>query len=370
MRRLTPRYKQWLRFRARNEARRKGHRGVWKIALIATQFGERLARVRTDDVLPPILCLERELEQTVGFVYDLRVRTSKLPSALIRRQMVKHRGRIGWVRDYQDFKSLKEISLGAALLLAAEYDRARILGGFPLATVDLRGWDPKVYETLRMLRFFDLLNLPQQPPEEPLEGFYVEPLASEMAANSQPAIDRIIALFEKAGGDMRLRLALCGAVVDALENVRDHAYPQDAFVDVKHVPKWWFTGAAYKGDRSLVLAVYDQGISIPVTLPRRFGIDLVKASFERWFGLLFDLKDSRNDGAALDAAMRLSATSTTEHYRGKGLAKIRQVVSECHGGRLRIVSRNGEYIFDGRNTRTNNMPVMLPGTYVEIAASF
>src|SRR5205814_320947 len=155
-------------------------------------------------------------------------------------------------------------------------------------------------------------------------------LASEMAANSQPAIDRIVALFAKAGGDMRLRLALCGAVVDALENVRDHAYPQDAFVGVKHVPNWWFTGAAHKADRSLVLAVYDQGITIPVTLPRRFGIDRVKASFERWFRLPFDPKDSRNDGAALDAAMRLSATSTAEHYRGKGLAKIRQVVSECN----------------------------------------
>jgi hypothetical protein len=120
----------------------------------------------------------------------------------------------------------------------------------------------------------------------------------------------------------------------------------------------------------LVLAVYDQGITIPVTLPRRFGIDHVKAAFERWFRLSFDPADTKNDGAALDAAMRLSATSTAEHYRGKGLAKIREVVSQCQGGRLRIVSRNGQYIFDGKNTQTTNMQVRLPGTYVEIAAFF
>lgn len=282
-----------------------------------------------------------------------------------------HSGRgIGWVRNYQDFKSLTEISPGAALILAAEYDRARTLGGFPLAAVDVEGWNPLVYATLSMLGFFDLLEISQRPPDDPIEGYYVEPLASEMAANSQPALDRIIALFDRAGGDQRLRLALCSAVVDALENVRDHAYPADHFVGIRHVPNWWFTGAAHKHHRWLILSVYDQGITIPVSLPRRFGMDHLVTMFQTWFRLPFDPTDPQHDGAALDAAMRLSATSTTERYRGKGLAKIKEVVRQCQGGQLRIVSRNGEYIFDGSTTRTITHSVTLPGTYVEISASF
>jgi hypothetical protein len=370
MRRLTPRYKYWLAHRARYQERKHGHRSPWRTAFIATRTGTRLAKVLPDDALPPILCLDQEYEQTVGFIQNLRIRTSKLPSHAVKRQMNRHRGRVGWFRNYQDFKTLREISPGAALLLAAEYDRARTLLGFPLAAIDLQGWDQRVYATLSMLAFFDLLDIPQAPPEDLIDGFHIEPLASEMAANSQPALDRIVSLFERAGGDVGLRLALCGAVVDALENVRDHAYPQDQFVGVRHVPNWWFTGAAHKDQRWLILSVYDQGVTIPMSLPRRFGLEHVLSVFQTWFRLPFDPTDPQHDGAALDAAMRLSASSTAEHYRGKGLAKIRDVVRKCKDGKLRIVSRNGEYIFNGSTTLTKTHSVTLPGTYVEIAASF
>jgi hypothetical protein len=370
MRRLTPRYKNWLMLRARNAARRRGVRRIWRTALIATSFGTRLVNVRESGALPSVLCLDNAYNDTVGFIYDLRIRTGRTPPAAIQRHMLRHGGRIGWVRNYQDFRSLNEISPGAALLMAAEYDRARTIGGYPLATVDPDGWNPAVHATLSMLGFFDLLDLPQQDTPSEFEGFHIQRLASEMAANSQPALDRVIALFEKAGGEARLRLALCGAVVDALENVRDHAYPSDHFFKVRHVPNWWFTGAANRDNRSLILAVYDQGITIPVSLPRRFGMDRVVSAFRRWFDLPFDPADPKHDGPALEAAMQLSATSTSEHYRGKGLAKIRDVVRECEGGRLRIVSRSGEYLFDGSKTWSKTHDVTLPGTYVEIAASF
>jgi hypothetical protein len=370
MRRLTPRYKHWLLRRTRYEARKRRRPSPWQTALIQTRAGVKLARVLADDTLPPILCLDKAYEQTVGFIQDLRIRTSRLPSRLVRTQIDAHRGRVGWIRNYQDFKTLREISPGAALLLAAEYDRARTLGGFPLATVDLKGWDDQVYATLSMLGFFDLLDIPQELPKNFIDAFHIEPLASEMAANSQPALDRIVALFERAGGDAGLRLALCGAVVDALENVRDHAYPQDQFVDIRHIPNWWFTGAAHRDQRWLILSIYDQGITIPMSLPRRFGLEHVLSVFQTWFRLPFDPKDPKHDGAAIDAAMRLSATRTPEHYRGKGLAKIREVVRHCRGGQLRIVSRNGEYIFDGSRTQTKTHAVTLPGTYVEIVATF
>src|SRR5262249_49496842 len=153
---------------------------------------------------------------------------------------------------------LREISPGAALLLAAEYDRTRMLSG-PLAAVELDSWDPKVRATFGALGFFELLDLPEVPKVDLPDGVYIQPLTSERGANSKPALDQIVDLFAKAGGDEGLRLSLCGAVVDALENVRDHAYPPDHFVGIRHIPNWWFTGAADRDKRSLLLGVYDQG---------------------------------------------------------------------------------------------------------------
>jgi hypothetical protein len=337
--------------------------------LIATQSGVRLAKVIPEGKLPPVLCLDKQYEQTVGFIHDLRIRTNKLPSPAVRQQMIKHSGRIGWIRNYQDFKSLTEISAGAALLLAAEYDRARAFGGLQVAAIDVEGWNPRVYATFSMLGFFDLFKLPQDSTEDIIDGFHIEPLTSGIAANSQPALDRIVDLFERAGGNNATRVALSGAIVDALENVKQHAYPQDHFVGIRHVPNWWFTGASNEQHRFVTLAVYDQGITIPVSLPRRFGMDRVVSAFRSWFNLPFDPINPQQDGAALEAAMRLSATSTAEHFRGKGLAKIKDAVQRC-GGQLRIVSRNGEYIFTAGSAQTKTHPVGLPGTYVEVAALF
>lgn len=370
MRRLTPKRKQWLIRRARNEARRRGHQSAWKSVTVASPVGPRLVNVLPSSALPQVLCLDKSYRETIGFIHDLRVRTSRLPPATIQRQLTKRGGRIGWIRNYQDFRSVTEISPGAALLIAAEYDRARTLIGSPLGVVDREGWNPEVHATLSMLGFFNLLDLPQETIPTEFGAFHIQRLASEQAANSRPALDRIIALFGWAGGDTSLRLKLCGAVVDALENVKDHAYPSDHFIKIRHVPNWWFTGAAHKDHRWLVLAVYDQGITIPVSLPRRFGIATVVAAFQRRFGLQFDSNDRRFDGYALETAMELSRTSTSETYRGKGLAKIRDVVKECAGSRLRIVSRNGEYILEGSNALSKTHEVALPGTYVEIRASF
>jgi hypothetical protein len=203
------------------------------------------------------------------------------------------------------------------------------------------------------------------------EGFYIQPLTSERGANSKPALDQIVDLFAKAGGDEGLRLSLCGAVVDALENVRDHAYPQDHFVGIRHIPNWWFTGAADRDKRWLLLGIYDQGVTIPVTLPRRFGMSAATSLFSSVFGLSFDPADPKFDGQALEAAMRLSESSTGQRHRGKGLAHIKQVVGNCSSGQLRIVSRNGEYVFRSNGGGTaQTYDVALPGTYVEIAAFF
>ncbi|WP_299640665.1 hypothetical protein, partial [Devosia sp.] len=63
------------------------------------------------------------------------------------------------VATYIDFRSIKSVSTAAALVLAAEYDRARQLGGAPAPVFDLDEWDPEVFETLWQLGFFETVGL-------------------------------------------------------------------------------------------------------------------------------------------------------------------------------------------------------------------
>jgi hypothetical protein len=370
MRRLTPRYKQWLAKRARYESARRGRATRWVVSRVAWASGGRLVRTIDPEKLPPVLCLDDAYDDTIAFIHNLRLRTRRTPAAAVYRQMRRHKGRVGWLRNYQDFKSLRHISPGAALLVCAEYDLFRQLAGVPLSVIDLEDWDDRVFATLSQLGFFNLLDVFKVPQRKMPEGFYIQPLASEMAVNSQPAVDRIVDLFAKAGGDRKLRLELSGAVVDALENVRNHAYPEDCFRGIRHLPNWWFVGAADSETRALTLAVYDQGITIPVSLPRRFAVSRISEVFRSMFGLTFDPLDHRLDGKALAAAMELSATSTGQPHRGKGLAKIGDVVRSCDGGRLRVVSRNGEFNLDSKGQRETTHDVSLPGTFIEIEALF
>lgn len=130
------------------------------------------------------------------------------------------------------------------------------------------------------------------------------------------------------------------------------------------------SGAADKVRRRLTLSIYDQGITIPVTLPVIWPIQRIADVFNRLFRRSYNPASNEYDGDALQAAMTLSATSTGQSERGKGLSKIRNVVANCGGGRLRLISRRGNYIYEnGVDTySTVNAPLM--GTYVEIEASF
>jgi hypothetical protein len=93
-------------------------------------------------------------------------------------------------------------------------------------------------------------------------------------------------------------------------------------------------------------------------------------AFLNLFGHSFDPDRPDYDGEALKAAMQLSTTATGLTQRGKGLSKIRDVVSQSKDGRLKVISRRGIYSFEnGTETfRTGSIPLL--GTLVEIEATF
>ena len=68
--------------------------------------------------------------------------------------------------------------------------------------------------------------------------------------------------------------------------------------------------------------------------------------------------------------MQLSATSTGLQQRGKGLAKIREVVARSPHGRLRLISRRGHYTYSEGEEVVSTADIPLLGTFLEIEVIF
>jgi hypothetical protein len=190
-------------------------------------------------------------------------------------------------------------------------------------------------------------------------------------ANWQEASEALLHLFDVVGGDDAARVNLLGAVVDAIENVRGHAYSGRGQLQTRLIPPfWWLSGAADTASKKLTLAIYDQGLTIPVTLPNKWAGPAVINAFVNLFGHTFDRDRPDYDGEALRVAMQLSTTATGMSQRGKGLSKIRDVVSTCKDGRLKVLSRRGVYSFENGTETSQTTLTPLLGTYLEIEATF
>jgi hypothetical protein len=153
---------------------------------------------------------------------------------------------------------------------------------------------------------------------------------------------------------------------EAIQNVEDHAYPIGAFGDYPVARKWWMTGAVEPSKKRFTIAIYDHGVSIPVSLPRWTRFAEFRSEFARAFGREYNASAPEHDGETISQAVELGRSSTGLDWRGKGLPVIRKIVDNCKDGTVRILSRNGSYSYAARKKPTymsNSTPIA--GTLVE-----
>jgi anti-sigma regulatory factor (Ser/Thr protein kinase) len=159
---------------------------------------------------------------------------------------------------------------------------------------------------------------------------------------------------------------LYGAMVEAIVNVVRHAYPIDSVDGPPDLRRWWMTGAVDRAARWTTAVVYDQGITIPVSLPNWQHFAGWRHRILSAIGAVPDTSDTRSDGQAIAAAVEESASSTGEQHRGHGLAQMRNFVDQCQDGYLRIMSRCGEVIFrPKKKPEIRSYDVSVGGTLVE-----
>lgn len=325
--------------------------------------------------MPKNFCLQENYEECALFLQKFR---SNMLNSLRKRLAIGaethvRRTRLG---SFIDFATIERCSPAAALVLAAEFDRAKSLIEWDIPLVNFKTWRRDLVELLDEIGFFELLEINRPANHAKRSDVTVvrfqtgQQVGNTIAGPLLDVLAGMIAGLEVgAGGNeetVLARMRLYDALVEATENTVQHAYPEN-FGDACTVRRWWMTGAVDSRENRLTLVVYDQGATVPARLPDWE----LYPKLKRWMNLLFQSDrpadgDVTLDSVALRLAMTTPRSSTGETHRGKGFPAFLTVIRECKRGRLRVVSRCAEFTFEtGRKARSRQLTNALGGTLVE-----
>lgn len=228
------------------------------------------------------------------------------------------------------FANLKVISTSAALVLTAELAKWEDASRLNLRP-DVNDWDDDIFRQFCEIGFFDLFTIP---PEKQVvvqasgEGRHlVNYIKGGFREHDKPRIlqER---LRHIVGNEIDNWAFLHTGLIEAIINVTHHAYPDgNGFVD--RDKNWYMTGSYDKSTRQLKIVFYDQGITIPKSLPA-----------SDWGEKILDylskakILEGKNDSHLISAAMEMSRTRTNQADRGKGLQDILQFVKQRNQGYL------------------------------------
>jgi hypothetical protein len=383
MKKLTPKRKRWLLVRQRREERRRSGRqrgiiadaaqasGKWRsISIYLPNQGPRRGLGRAIP-MPKILCFDKNADGTLAACEEIRAQLAE----------IRRRDRSGVKRRpyrrmmYSALESVEEISPSAALVLASEYERTYQLRGTVPSLVNLEKWHSDVVSTLNGLGFFQQFGFGQAHGEDSQQddnqrSFDVLPMRSGNSADPiavNALINDLKQLYPVGDASSEAALLhLYGAMVEAIVNVVRHAYPPGGVYEYQPINRWWMVGAVDRKGRRTMAVVYDQGVTIPVSLPNWEHYAGVLRRLSSMFGMVPSSGDPRSDGHAISAAVEESVSSTGAAHRGQGLAQMRDFVNQCRGGYLKIMSRYGEVTFrPGDNPVVHAHKTSVGGTLIE-----
>ena len=320
--------------------------------------------------MPSTLCFDRNPAETLDVLSYLRSKLGNpIRGSRTQKKVSKHRNaKLRWTSNYTDFETIESISASAALALAAIYENSLKRSGIIPRITNISRWDADIVDIFSNLGFFEIVGYESNPIETDTNAnFVILKMRSGITADSvaiSSLINDMKGLYPSRDASEEAMVGLYGAMVEAIGNVVSHAYPGEQ--SGSRLGRWWMTGAVDRRERRTKAVIYDQGVTIPVSLPRwrRFA-GYTQRYFSR-FGAAPDPSDPRNDGNAIAAAVEESASSTGESHRGQGLAQMRDFVNHCQEGYLRVMSRCGEVIFrPGKKPEIKVYSTSVGGTLIE-----
>lgn len=259
-------------------------------------------------------------------------------------------------RVFLDFSDLVNISCEAALMLLAEIDRSLALS----AGKTLTGNHPKNQTAAAVLKdmgYFKFFKVPD-PPISKTNRIFLEACCGDVTDGE--VANRLIEIFEKqlrfAPG---FRRCLYEALVECMDNVKQHAYPRDAFKGGRIVDRWWMMGFADNQTGEVTFSFVDQGVGIPRTLQKKWKQIINSA------GLIFSESD------LICEAIDNNRSRLQSVRRGNGLSVLRSLIEHAPEGRFRICSRRANVHFFRHDTEPQlfDSEVTYDGTLVSWSLS-
>lgn len=305
---------------------------------------------------PNAMNLERDYSSTMGFIYQLRRQAFELGNF----------SNFSRVNVIADLSTCASIDLPAALLTAAEFDRVRRVKNIRPQIYSDR-WCDDVRDRMTELGLPDLVaatNKPRIPSHKlPDIEFVRFRSANEIDPVEAAALQSEIAA--KAGIDDPATLSSLEPLIEAVSNAHQHAYPDDeGDCQLPFQRRWWAAGEFNRASNRLRFAVYDQGVGIPKTLPK-------KGYWGRFQSLLSDRNLELTDADLIAGALDVGRSATDLPGRGLGLDRIRKIAEQMPNGRLQIWSGGGLVRYAGKGSQQPadwqrvNLSAPFSGTLIE-----
>lgn len=345
--------------------------------------GEKQARAYRRPIKPPQkLCFKKNKSETYKFFSKLRKNIDKSIKSRISPYKVRKNGEI-IIASYYDYSKIQYISNTCAIILASEYQRAAHFLGTVPPTVNLPDWNEDVFTVLYEIGFFEIVGLSENDYSQFNENkkSHTKTLRIICATNNDGleridgSLTELSNYINTAGGNNAFsqQTKFLSAISEALTNVVQHAYPKNIKLPPYTFEKFWVSASANKTSRLLTIAIYDHGVSIPVTYPQAENMLTVIQSYISILKqkVLPNSKTKHLDGAYIQAAMKFGNSRTELTYRGRGLPEMYNLLNHIGNGQLSIYSRYGWCVRHSDDKFTNGTEdIPLTGTLVEWSLKF
>lgn len=322
--------------------------------------------------MPEVFCLSQNAEASLELLAAMR--TTVLSRAVRYRDNKKRKALKGKpISGYYDFATMGYVSPSAALVLASLYHHAKWITGTKLHTINEDEWAPQVKETLSAVGFHELLEMKRsRPSSNAAPDVVIQKFTSGSQAEGEPVgkLQEVLANLLPADLADKLRDAEpYGGMFEAILNSHSWAYPDDYNWEFPPMRNWWLTGAVDAKAGRVTVVVFDQGVSIPYSLPHWIHWGKLEERARRLLartGFSAPIGAPENDGLAIRLAMTISKSQTNLPQHGKGLHTMIEVAQRARHGKLRIISRNGEYVWEtGMRPKTATYRNPIGGTLIE-----
>ena len=229
--------------------------------------------------------------------------------------------------------------------------------------LDIDRWDQDIRYILDEMGLFELVKVKNRPPHVTSNR---PPIHFIRFRSSGLAVGELAQKLRKdleiVTGQIPGWRHLYRGIAEAMTNVRQHAYPANSKEKPVHgsIQKWWMFGAYDADRRLLTCSFFDRGVGIPATLPVKYTWEKIRSALSR-----LGLGLPEDDASLIAAATVIGRTSSDARHQGRGLADVMAFVERSEGGRVRILSRRGRYLYDGGKKRTSLLPSPIGGTLIE-----